>query len=217
MADMNGLLAATLIALSQKEAAQNFHIGYVDTHNNGELLKETYEVDVVPSIRLVKGDQVCILKWANGLWSADDIKEFVSGGYTNAPCTFKRERVSDGLLLTAEYILNDIVRNRYTETMEMYITLRKTLEDVFGYKHDLKSVNPAFGKKKHWRKSQMRTLIIHVILPASIFLTVLSTLLIMCLFRCICALFCSKKNQGVEADNAGTRSHAKREDVKKRD
>ena len=159
------------------------------------------EIKVLPSIRLVRGDKVCILKWQQGIFTVDELKAFVSGGYEDAPCTYKRDRVSDGVELTAEYILNDIAATRYTEAMEMYIFLKKTFEELVGYKHDLKSVNPSFGKKKYWRKSQMRTLLIHVIIPGSLILTFLTIVILPCLCNVVCKVFCKKKERHDDDDD----------------
>ena len=58
---MNEVLEQELLKLRKLSSIK---IGYVDiVHEGGELLKETYDIDQLPSIRLVKQDKVYHLKW----------------------------------------------------------------------------------------------------------------------------------------------------------
>ena len=62
MANLNEALYEELIKLRK---LSNVKIGYVDiVSEGGELLKETFDIETLPSIRLVKNDgKVYHLKW----------------------------------------------------------------------------------------------------------------------------------------------------------
>ena len=85
MAAMNEILSASLLELSKKDVAKGLRVGFVDIHNEGELLKETYDLDAIPSVRLVKADKVYHLKWANGVWSGDELAAFVADYEQSSP------------------------------------------------------------------------------------------------------------------------------------
>ena len=152
---------------------------------------------------------MCAAKWPNSLWTVDDLRQFVTTGYDTAPCTNKRDRISDGLMLNIDYILNDVTQRHYTDAMELYIAARKLLEEQTGYRHELKSTNPAFGKKNFFKKSQMQTLLTYVIVPLSLVATTLTTIFLVLLLSCCCKLLCPKKSS--------TASDEKPEEAKKRD
>ena len=88
------------------------HVAYVDTTADGELLKETFDVEAVPSIYLVHGEKFYQLAWSKkkGLWNKDYLQKFVAefdqGAYT---WDFLRSRVTDGIPLYVEYAVNTLV------------------------------------------------------------------------------------------------------------
>ena len=108
MVSTNELLSETLVKFAQTKEGKSVSIAYVDTHYEGELLKHTFDIDVVPSVRLLNGDKVHALKWVNGLWTVDNLSKFVSGGYESAAYDYKRSRVSDGILLSLEYVITSL-------------------------------------------------------------------------------------------------------------
>ena len=74
-------------------------------------------------------------------------------------------------MLTFEYLINTISDGpSFNTVMGHYLSMRKTVENWTGYKHDLKEVNPNMLKKNTFRKSQMRTLIFHVGVPVLLFM-----------------------------------------------
>jgi len=102
-------------------------------------LKETFDIDVVPSIRLVQGDQIYHLKWKQGgFWKSNDLSLFIQSGYEIASVEKIRPRVSEGLELYAEYIVNTLTHSSFTPAMENYLAGRKWVQVLTGYKHDLK-------------------------------------------------------------------------------
>ena len=84
---------------------------YVDTWGEGELLKETFDIQRVPSIRLVKGDKVFALKWVDGLWKVEELVDFVKN-YESSSYDFKRGRITEGLPLYFEYIINTMAEGK---------------------------------------------------------------------------------------------------------
>ena len=76
-------------------APSNLKVGFVDIIDNGELLKETFDITEVPSIRYVFGGKFHTLKWkpTGHLWSAADIVVFVSEIDKNRLWAFERKRV----------------------------------------------------------------------------------------------------------------------------
>lgn len=187
MASINEKLAEslTVVAGSKDAKAGKLRIGYVDIHEDGELLKETFDLDAIPSVRLVKDDKVYHLKWVNGLWSTQDIEAFIKDHEESSLYDFKRSRVTDGIFLSLEYVINTLAEQQFTSTMENYLWAKKLIFENTGYKHDLKHVNPNMGKKKAFKKSQMRTLLIHVVLPAVLLGTSASILALLCLCSCL--------------------------------
>ncbi len=160
---------------------------FVDIHGDGELLKETFDIEKIPAIRLVKGDKVFVLKWGgiNGLWSASELREFVSTGYETALYDFKRKRVQEGLELYLEYSINTLADGSFNHAMENYMTVRKVIHEWTGYKHDLKSYNHNFGKKNAFKNSQMRTLLMYAVVPGIVITTTIGFILFSCLMTCI--------------------------------
>lgn len=62
--------------------------------DHGELLKETFDIETVPSIRLVRGDKIYHLKWnKNAFWTSSELAGFVASGYENAPVESLHKRV----------------------------------------------------------------------------------------------------------------------------
>ena len=51
-----------LLDFSKMPEAKKTNVAFVDTFLGGELLNETFDIEVVPSVRLVRGDQVYHLK-----------------------------------------------------------------------------------------------------------------------------------------------------------
>ena len=128
MANLNEALYEELIKLRQ---LSNVKIGYVDiVSEGGELLKETFDIETLPSIRLVKNDgKVYHLKWMKqtGMWTAKIIQNFVDVVHEEAPYDFKRARVSDGIMLKVEYISNFLADVYFTMIMEYYMASKKML------------------------------------------------------------------------------------------
>ena len=108
-ADMNRLVSQLLLDFVKTKEGKALRIGFVDTWD-GELLKETFDIDMIPSVRLIRGENVYHLKWnkQTGLWTTSDLKEFVTSGYDSAPVETLRRRVQDGMELYAEYIVNTL-------------------------------------------------------------------------------------------------------------
>ena len=207
MKETNGILSEVIHKFASTKEGKSISIGYVDTNNEGELLKETYDIEVVPSIRLVEGDKVYAAKWVEGLWTVEDLQNFVNGGYLSTANYDKRERITP-LFLHFEYVLNALSVNHFTEVMENYLWLKKVVFEWTGYKHDLKSVNSLFGKKNAFKKSQIRTLLFHVILPLSLIGTALVLLILICSCFCLQRIFCSEKaakKQVKEAEEANAK------------
>ena len=116
-------------------------------------MKETFDLDSIPSVRLVKADKVYHLKWINGLWSTEDLAAFIKDHEESSLYDFKRSRVTDGIFLSIEYVLNSLAESSFTDAMENYMWGKKLLFELTGYKHDLKHINPNMGKKKAFKKS----------------------------------------------------------------
>ena len=74
--------------------------------------------------------------------------------------------------------------------MENYLWGKKLIFEWTGYKHDLKEYNPNFGKKKTFRKSQMRTLLIFVGAPIVLFIGALVSIAVFLLMTCFQKMFC---------------------------
>ena len=50
------IMAELLLDFSKMPEAKKTNVAFVDTFVGGELLKETFDIEMVPSIRLVRGD-----------------------------------------------------------------------------------------------------------------------------------------------------------------
>ena len=139
------------------------------------------------------------LKWVNGLWSVADLRMFVvPGGYEAAPMEELRRRVADGLELYMEYSVNTLADERFTQFMETYLAVRKFVYESTGYKHDLRTVNPHFGKKNAFKKSQMRTLLYHVIVPMIAVAAVVTLLTLALVYLCLAYLLCKREKAVVD-------------------
>ena len=154
MANLNEMLYTELINFRKLNSIK---IGYVDiVSEGGELLKETFDIETLPSIRLVKPDgKVYHLKWMKqiGLWTAKVMQNFVEVDHADASYDFKRARVSDGIMLKVEYIANFLAETHFSWIMEHYLAAKKVMFEYTGVKHDLKSMNPNMGKKNTFKKS----------------------------------------------------------------
>ena len=106
--------------------------------------------------------------------------------------------MTDGIFLSVEYILNNLAEHHFTAAMENYLAGKKLVFEWTGYKHDLKSVNPNMGKKKAFRKSQMRTLMFYVIAPGVLASTTLLLLTLLCLCSCLQRYFCKQPGQDIQ-------------------
>jgi hypothetical protein len=138
---MNKLIEELLMDFTKTDEAKQVNTVFVDiSSEDGELLKETFDVTKIPDIRLVKGDRAYLLKWgSNGLWSKAELTQFVNGGYESALYDFKRKLVQEGFEMYLEYAVNTIsTDNSFNHAMENYLTIRKLIHDWTGYKHDLK-------------------------------------------------------------------------------
>ena len=154
-------------------------------------MKETFDIDTIPSIRLLKGDKVYHCKWVNGVWTTAEIASFVANHEETALFDYSRPRVSDGIFLSVEYVLNSLAANNFNYAMENYLFGKKLVFEWTGYKHDLKSINPNMGKKNTFKKSQMRTLLTYVIGPAVFVGIGIGALVVMGLFAILSWLCCS--------------------------
>lgn len=177
------------------EEAANIKIAYVDTLNEGELIKETFDIDMTPSIRLISNDKVYSLKWVSNVWSATDMAMFVKNFETEKYLwDFKRTRITDGIVLSLEYVMNTLSNGENFNTiMKNYLWGRKFIEEWTGYKHDLSELNPNIGKKNSYKKSQIRTLLTFVIGPLVVAGTFVITLLMVCIITCLQKIFCGEK------------------------
>lgn len=192
-ADINKLVSNMLLDVRKTPEGSSVNIVFSDVLNEGELLKETFDIDTVPSIRLIKGEKVYHLKWnkSGGLWSKTDLVNFINSGWESAPVEKLRSRVTEGIMLYAEYIVNTMTDRSFTSAMENYLTLRKLINEWTGYKHDLKQYNQNFGKKNSFKKSQMWTLLLHVVLPLVLIGTMVILMVLYCLLKCLSKLCCS--------------------------
>ena len=184
------------------EEAAKIKIAYVDTLNEGELIKETFDIDMTPSIRLISQDKVYSLKWNNkNIWSATDIAMFVKNFETTQYLwDFKRTRITDGVILSLEYVINTLCKgDNFNYIMKNYLSGRKLIEEWTGYKHDLSELNPNIGKKNSYKKSQLRTLLIFVIGPLVVVGTFVITLLMICIISCLQNILCGEKKRNIVA------------------
>ena len=141
----------------------------------------------------MKVDKVYHLKWVNGLWTTEDMADFIVNHEESALWDYRRDRVTDGVWLSLEYVINHLSESSFKDAMENYLYGKKLVFEWTGYKHDLKSVNPNMGKKKAFKKSQMRTLMFYVILPGVFVGTVLILLTLLCLCSCLQRCFCKQQ------------------------
>ena len=92
---------------------KSINIGHVDIHSEGECLKETFDLTEVPSIRMLKDDKVYHLKWEDtGLWSTNTLNKFVTE-YESSLYDYARPRVSEGIMLSVEYVLNTLADKNF--------------------------------------------------------------------------------------------------------
>ena len=200
-------MAELLLDFSKMPEAKKTNVAFVDTFVGGELIKETFDIEMVPSIRLVRGDQVYHLKLPKdnkGLWSVKDLRDFVKGGYESAPTEPLRSRVNEGIELKMEYLINTLTATNFEPAMNNYLALRKIVHEWTGFKHDLKSINPNFGKKNAFKKSQMWTLLIYVIIPLVLIGTILSMFILCLLISCLTKLCERAVNSRQEASKVSS-------------
>lgn len=76
--------------------------------------------------------------------------------------------------------------------MENYLAMRKLVHDWTGYKHDLKAYNANFGKKNSFKKSQMWTLLLYVILPLILIGTSVAMFALYCIISCLIKCCCGQ-------------------------
>ena len=118
MANTNESLSERLLEFKQTvDLPENLRVVYVDTHYEGELLKETFDIDRVPIIKLVKGEKVYHLKMPHDrLWSIAELTESIRNP-ESLPYSYKRERVTEGIPIMYEYIISYAATNYFTSAM----------------------------------------------------------------------------------------------------
>ena len=163
----------------------------MDIVDNGELLKETFDITEVPSIRYIFQGKFHTLKWkqTGHLWSAADIVAFVSDIDQNRLWAFERKRVKEGLDLYMEYWVRFLAENHFDDIMNMTRETKRWLNDYLGYEVKLKDYNRNFGKKKEFRDSQIRTVLELVAWPFFILQMLIISLIIglaWCIWRKCC-------------------------------
>ena len=136
--------------------------------DDGELLKETFDIEEQPSLRFIKDGMVYWVKWQNDrFWTAEDVLDFVN----NLPShrsNYLRNRVKAGPGLYYEYVASYLAENYFDEIIPQVLTARKILRE-YGFDYDFKELNKDFGKKNVGRKGQMRTVMDVLWLPVFLF------------------------------------------------
>ena len=77
----------------QKEA---INIGFVDIHEGGELIKYTFDLTEVPTVRVIRGQNVYQMNWNDRTryyYYSHDITHFIEKGFEKAPMEIARSRV----------------------------------------------------------------------------------------------------------------------------
>ena len=166
----------------------SLNIGFVDIYES-ELIKETFDLTVVPSVRYIDYNRVYHMNWNDKsypYYSTADFMLFLSEGYGNAPVETLRPRVSEGLHIFFEYCCSWLSMDSNFETiMTTFLKARKLMKEQLSIEIDMKKDNPNFGKKNSFKKSQIRSVIMKVWLPL-LALTVVGTTLLCAVPVLIC-------------------------------
>ena len=78
---------------SMKDAV---NIGYVDIIDGGELVKETFDLFQIPTVRMIRGRNVYHMNWTDktrDYYFTQDFTHFIESGFEKAPMEIARQRV----------------------------------------------------------------------------------------------------------------------------
>ena len=167
-------------------------VAFVDVLDaDGELLKETFDIERQPACVFVKDQLVYYMPPGpqNTLtWTAADVADFIDVNHKREKQNYLRPRVRKGLPLLFEYVSEYVAQNYFEDVMPQFLHAKRLIETVTGFKLDMKEYNKEWGKKSRSKKSQIRTLLWVLFWPAVICLTLgtvlLTTLMLCCYWRC---------------------------------
>lgn len=166
-------------------------VAFVDVLEDGELLKETFDIERQPACVFVKDQMVYYLPSGpqNTLtWTAADVSDFIDVNHKREKQNYLRTRVRKGLPLLFEYVSEYVAQNYFEDVMPQFLHAKRLTETVTGFKLDMKEYNKEWGKKSRSKKSQIRTLLWVLFWPAVIGLmlgtVLLTTLMLCCYWRC---------------------------------
>jgi len=173
--------------------SQRLKIAYVDIIDNGELVKIAFDIPTVPAAVIIRDGKFYVLKQsivdkifdstsANSMIFSD----YIETGYLDASYDYLRARPLRNNLIW-EYVFIYFSEKYFSDIMEYYRSYRVYMRDNLGYESvSLKTVNPNFGKKNSYQRSQVRTLYNEVIWYwLALFTAIFSALLFVCMWRCI--------------------------------
>ena len=72
----------------KNDKKDSINIGYVDIYDDGEIMKETFDLTVVPSVRYIEYYTAYQMLWTDqryNFFHTGDFLKFLAEGYTSAP------------------------------------------------------------------------------------------------------------------------------------
>lgn len=94
----------------QEINANGFSVAFVDVVDEGELIKETLDVETTPSIIYINHGMAYHLSWNNErAWSANDVEDFARAQHLKEKQNYLRPRVHPGMQLYVEYLSTYVV------------------------------------------------------------------------------------------------------------
>jgi len=128
-------------------------VGWVDILDDGELIKETFDIDRTPSGVYIHQGNVYTIPWpTTRFWTTDDLKGFVDS-FSELKFMTLRPRVQRGLELYEEYAATYLSQHYFEDIFTSFLQGRKFFRDVLDYDYDFKSLNKDFGKRNIAKKS----------------------------------------------------------------
>lgn len=131
-------------------------LAFVDcAEHDGELIKETFDIEKTPSAIFVKNGMYYQLAWnSENIWEPSDFLDFIEGQHLKSSIKNRlRSRVRPGISLYKEYIAQYLAEHYFDDIIPQTILAKNLFKNYTGYEIDLKSLNKDFGKKNKAKKS----------------------------------------------------------------
>ena len=116
------------------------NVGFVDIYDDGELLKETFDIEVTPSVRFMSKGVIYHYNWPDyKQTTSEDLINFVESDHkSKTKKSDRRRRVQDGPELYFEYVAKYLADNHFDEGLPLFLQAKNWVRDNLDYEYDFK-------------------------------------------------------------------------------